>query len=86
MPARPYMDIAAQDLQSDPAVAFVTAEAQKSKRSAKNALKPLGRITTKAIRDAIVFVGAVDTGATRDAVRYQIRDQAGRVLVEGSPS
>lgn len=86
MPPRPYMDLAAQDLQSDPGLAILTREARtKSKRSPKNALKPLGQRTARAVRDAIVAVGAVDTGATRDAVRYQIRKD-GAVLHEGSAS
>jgi len=85
MPARPYMDLAAQDLKSDPDLKRLNKEALTSKRSAKNALKPLGRRTARAIRDAIVAVDAVDTGATRDAVRYQIRKN-GRAVHEGSAS
>lgn len=86
MPPRPYMDLAAADLQSDADLARLHREALNSRRSAKNALKPIGRRTARAIRDAIVAVGAVDTGATRDGVRYQIRDKNGRALHEGSAS
>ena len=85
MPARPYMDYALLALQSDPALGHISQEARNSRKSPKNALKPLGRLTAKAVRDAIVAVGAVDTGATRDAVRYQIRSD-GRVVHEGSAS
>jgi hypothetical protein len=86
MPARPYMDLAAQDLQSSDELRKITEQARTSRKSPVNALKPAGRRTARAVRDAIVRVGAVDTGATRDAVRYQIRDKAGKVKAEGSAS
>lgn len=88
MPARPFMDLAAQDLQSDPQIKRLNKRAIKTKgRSAEpnaaQALRPLGARVARAIKRAIVRVGAVDTGATRDAVRYQIRDSSGRILGEG---
>jgi hypothetical protein len=88
MPPRPYMDLALQDLQSSEELRRATDEARspKSRKSPVNALKAAGRRTARAVRDAIVRVGAVDTGATRDAVRYQIRDASGAVKAEGSAS
>ena len=87
MRARPFMDLAAQDLQSDTELAILNKEARSpdAKKSVKNALKPLGRRAARAVRDAIVTLDAVDTGTTRDAVRYQIR-RGGRVLHEGGAS
>ncbi|MEC9048868.1 MAG: hypothetical protein VYA51_12730 [Planctomycetota bacterium] len=91
MPARPFMDLAAQDLQSDTKLRGLNERAIKTKgrRAAPNAvqaLRPLGARTARAIKRAIVKVGAVDTGATRDAVRYQIRSKDGRILDEGEAS
>ncbi len=85
MPPRPYMDLAAADLQSDAQIAKLNKRAidPRSKKDALSALKPLGKRTARAIRNAIVRVGAVDTGTTRDTVRYQIRKD-GRVLHEGA--
>ena len=83
MRARPYIDLAIQDVQSSPKTAKPIRAALRSRKDPSARLKPIGKRVAKAIRDAIVAVDAVDTGATRDAVRYQIRKGAA-VLQEGA--
>jgi hypothetical protein len=89
MPARPYTDLAVQELQSSEQLERAFAAILKSRKTSRPVaveLRVIGRIYATAVRDAIVAVGAVDTGATRDAVRYQVRMvRGGLVLEEGKP-